>query len=335
MNTENNYIETDLGNVSLNPRGEYDPSAAYEYLDAVSYQGGSYFCTAEFETTITGIAPAQGRTTENWQLIALPGNMTPEYIAMHDDVVNKAKQVEASRAAVELSQQEIEAAQADVQQLHSDTEQAAHGAENSRDTAAGYAQSAEQSRKSASESEQNINAQITGFDAKVSESISQAKEEIDSTRQQAINAITSQQNTSVNAVKEQTDNYFLQKETEAKTNIERYTNQEIERANTNTKIAKDNLDASIKSAVEEDTILKKTISDATNVSSEIGKTLEETRTATIEAKTATQNANTAAETAKEQATAAKSATEALLAQTNHITLTINSEDGGLDIVYTE
>lgn len=34
--TENNYQETDLGNVSLNPRGEYDPGASYEYLDTVS-----------------------------------------------------------------------------------------------------------------------------------------------------------------------------------------------------------------------------------------------------------------------------------------------------------
>lgn len=35
-NTVNNYTETDLGNVSLNPRGEYDSSAEYEYLDTVS-----------------------------------------------------------------------------------------------------------------------------------------------------------------------------------------------------------------------------------------------------------------------------------------------------------
>lgn len=146
-NTENNYTETDLGNISLNPRGEYDSSAAYEYLDAVSYQGGSYFCLAELETTITGIAPDPGYNSEHWQMIALPGDMTPEYIAMHDDVINKAKQVETSRAVVELSQQEIESAHTDIQQLHSNTVQAAQEAENSRDSAAGYAQSAEQSRK--------------------------------------------------------------------------------------------------------------------------------------------------------------------------------------------
>ena len=216
-NTVNNYTETDLGNISLNPRGEYDNSAAYEYLDTVSYRGGSYFCLAELETTITGIAPDPGHNSEYWQMIALPGDMTPEYIAMHDDVINKAKQVETSRAAVELSLQEVESAQTDVQQLHSDTLKATQEAENSRDSAAGYAQSAEQSRKSASESEQNINVQVTGFDDKVSESISQAKEEINSTRQQAINTITSQQDTSVNIVKIEGEKIITKIETDAKT----------------------------------------------------------------------------------------------------------------------
>lgn len=166
-NIVNNYTETDLGNISLNPRGEYDNSAAYEYLDTVSYQGGSYFCLAELETTITGIAPDPGHNSEHWQMIALPGGMTQEYITAHDDVINKANQVETSRAAVELAQQEVEAAQTDMQQLHSDTVQAAQEAENSKDSAANYAQSAEQSRNAASESEQNVNAQITKVETDV------------------------------------------------------------------------------------------------------------------------------------------------------------------------
>ena len=335
MNTENNYIETDLGNVALNPRGEYDSSAAYEYLDAVSYQGGSYFCLAELETTITGIAPDPGHNSEHWQMIALPGDMTPEYIAAYDDVINKAKQVETSRAAVELSQQEIESAHTDMQQLHSNTVQAAQEAENSRDSAAGYAQSAEQSRKVASESEQNINAQITGFDGKVTESVTLAQAEIDKTRKQAIQTIISQQEISVKNVKSQTEDYIALKESEAQQGITEHTNQEIERFDVNIKTAKDNLNKTIADATAKDTTLKKTISDAANLSTEIGKSLEAVKTATTTAETAATNANTAAKAAKDQAAAAKSATDALIAQTQHITLAINSEDGGLDIVYTE
>ena len=216
-NTVNNYTETDLGNISLNPRGEYDDSADYEYLDAVSYQGGSYFCRAELETTITGIAPDAGRNSEHWQMIATPGDMTPEYTAAYNDVINKAVQVETSRAAVELAQQEIEAVQTDVQQLHSDTVQTAQEAENSKNSAANSAQSAEQSRKTVSESEQNINGQIAGFDSRVSEAVEQSKEEINTTKQQAINTITNQQTTSVNTVKTEGEKIITRVGNDAKT----------------------------------------------------------------------------------------------------------------------
>lgn len=216
-NTVNNYTETDLGNISLNPRGEYDSSAEYEYLDAVSYQGGSYFCRAELETTITGIAPDAGRNSEHWQMIAAPGDMTPEYTAAYNDVINKAVQVETSRAAVELAQQEIEAVQTDVQQLHSDTVQMAQQAENSKNSAANSAQSAEQSRKTVSEYEQNINGQITGFDSRVSEAVEQSKEEINTTKQQAIDTITNQQNTSVNTVKTEGEKIITRVGNDAKT----------------------------------------------------------------------------------------------------------------------
>ena len=216
-NTVNNYTETDLGNISLNPRGEYDDSADYEYLDAVSYQGGSYFCLAELETTITGIAPDAGRNSEHWQMIAAPGDMTPEYTTAYNDVINKAVQVEASRAAVELAQQEIEAVQTDVQQLHSDTVQAAQEAENSKNSAVNSAQSAEQSRKTVFESEQNINGQIAGFDSRVSEAVEQSKEEINTTKQQAINTITNQQTTSVNTVKTEGEKIITRVGNDAKT----------------------------------------------------------------------------------------------------------------------
>ena len=69
MRTENDYTETDLGNISPNPRGEYDEKASYEYLDLISYQGGSYLCLAEPKTIVSGIAP------ESWA----------EYRSMADD----------------------------------------------------------------------------------------------------------------------------------------------------------------------------------------------------------------------------------------------------------
>jgi hypothetical protein len=200
MQTENTYIETDLGNIALNPRGEYSDEASYEYLDTVSYKGGSYMCLAELTKTISGIAPVQGKNTEYWQILTLPGQLTPGAIAMHDDIVNKSKQVETSRAAVELSQQAVEDAQVDVRQMRQDTQEASESAIASRDAAAGYAQAAEASRTAAAESEQNINAQVNNFNTHVSEKTSVAEASIEEARKKAIDAVTTQQDLSIKAV---------------------------------------------------------------------------------------------------------------------------------------
>jgi hypothetical protein len=198
--TENNYVNTDLGNVALNSCGEYNADSSYEYLDTVNYEGGSYFCKVEFPKKISGIAPKAGVSTEFWQLLTIPGDATSEYIKLHDEVVNKAKQVETSRAAVELSQQEIEAAQADVSQMRQDTQEAAEEAASSRDSAAGYAQSAETSRTAAKKSEDNINAQVTEFDTHVAEKTSAAETAITEARRAAVSAVSTKQDNATQAV---------------------------------------------------------------------------------------------------------------------------------------
>ena len=210
-NTENNYQETDLGNVAPNPKGEYSDTVSYEYLDTVSYEGGSYMCVAD---AVTGIAPVAGENTTAWQILTLPGGLTPEYVSMHDNVVSKANQVESSRAVVEQAQQEVEAVKENVQQLHSDTVAASQGAEESRDSAAGYAQAAETSRTAAETAESNVNAQVNGFDEHVSQQTEKATEDIIKARQQAISAVESQQTTSIQYVKDQTADYTEAKKKE-------------------------------------------------------------------------------------------------------------------------
>ena len=244
MNTENNYVETDLGNISPNPCGEYNPSMQYEYLDLVNYQGGSYLCTVELENKITGIAPVQGKNTEYWQLVTLPGDLTPEYIAMHDDVVNKAKQVEASTAAAELAQQEAESALVDVEQLHSDTVSVANRAAESRDSAAGYAQTAEVARDKVKESEENVNAQVTGFDIRVVEKAQESEQAIADARQQAVQTITKQQELSVQAVKDETAEYIEEQKNTAKEEVDSRADEKIEEM----KQAGKPLDASVEEA---------------------------------------------------------------------------------------
>lgn len=158
MESTNNYMETDLGNVSPNPKGTYDNATAYEYLDLVEYQGGSYLCTVDIDKKVKGISPTVGQNSETWQLVALPGTSTEEYVAKHTEVIEKAKQVETSRAAVKLCKQEVESAQADVEQMRQDTQQAAQNASDANTEAQQAAQQAEASRSAAQTSEQNAAA---------------------------------------------------------------------------------------------------------------------------------------------------------------------------------
>lgn len=220
MKTENHYTETDLGNISLNPRGEYDPEAFYEYLDTVSMDGGSYMCLAELGTKITGTSPVPGINTEHWQVLTLPGGLTPEYITMHDEVVEKAKQVEVSRAAVELSQDEIEVMQADVAQLHKDTQDSAQSALVSKNQAAGYASVADVSRQAAERAKQDVDAQIPNINAKLQAALN----EIDTTRQSANTSIKKQEELSVQAVKDQTGTYITEQKDLAKQEIDQKVN---------------------------------------------------------------------------------------------------------------
>lgn len=198
-NTENRYTETDLGNVAPNPRGEYDPAAAYEYLDLVEYGGGSYLCIQE-SGTVTGVAPTQNKNTDTWQVLTIPGDLTAEYIAMHDDVVNKAESAQTDAASTAADREQVESMLANVEQLHTQTETAAQEASDSRDSAAGYAAAAEASRTAAADSEKNAQLQVAGFNETVNAAKQETTEEITTARKTAVQAVAAQQVKSVNAV---------------------------------------------------------------------------------------------------------------------------------------
>lgn len=203
--TVNDYNETDLGNVAPNPRGDYSETAEYEYLDLVAYAGGSYICIKE-DGTISGTAPTPGKTTEIWQEVSRPGDLTPEYVAMHDDVVNKAASVVEDAASVTADRVQVEGMKENVAALQEQTAQDAQLTKEYRESAAGYASAAETSRMAAGESEENIRALVNGFDAHVEEQKTSAQEEITTSRQAAIKAIAAQQVSSVNTVKQEGQN---------------------------------------------------------------------------------------------------------------------------------
>lgn len=188
METENRYIETDLGNVAPNPRGDYSTEATYEYLDLVVYQGGSYLCITD---TSKGVAPESGKTTAVWQVLALPGDLTPDYVAMHDDVVNKAASAAEDAAGAAADRVAVADMKDDVERLQREVTESTASAKADKESAAGYAAAAEASRMATAEAEANVVAQVTGFDEHVTEKTEEAATTITDERTRAIQAVDS------------------------------------------------------------------------------------------------------------------------------------------------
>ena len=72
-----------LGPFRIRPRGEFDPSEAYRFLDLVSYNGSSYVCINNDTidgVSVTGVLPAGQDSSElYWQLIASKGDKGSGY----------------------------------------------------------------------------------------------------------------------------------------------------------------------------------------------------------------------------------------------------------------
>lgn len=225
MQTENHYTETDLGNVSPNPRGEYDNAAKYEYLDLVSMQGGSYLCIAELGQTITGIAPEAGKNTEHWQCVAIPGNMTPEYTDAYDKVVRLAREVEQDAAKVAEDKQSVTQMETNTRRLKEQTEESARLAEGSKDSAAGSAREAKKAEESARQTENNVGTLVNGFNTHVTEKTAEAIQAVATAKDNAIQAVERQETASVQEVKDQTATYITEQKNLAKQELDDKVNQ--------------------------------------------------------------------------------------------------------------
>lgn len=225
MQTENNYAETDLGNIAPNPMGDYNSAAEYEYLDLVTMQGGSYLCLAELGQTITGTAPEPGKTTELWQCLAMPGDRTPEYTDAHDKVVRLAKEVAQDAAKVAEDKQSVTQMETNARQLKGQAEESARQAENSKDSAAGSAREAKKSEESARQAENNVRTLVNGFDTHVEEKTTEATQAVATAKDNAVQAVERQETASVQEVKDQTGVYITEQKELAKQELDDKVNQ--------------------------------------------------------------------------------------------------------------
>ena len=220
MQTENHYTETDLGNVSPNPKGNYDNAAKYEFLDLVTMQGGSYLCVIQVGQTITGTAPEPGATTEYWQCLAMPGDRTPEYTEAHDKVVRLAKEVAQNTTKVAEDKQSVAQMETDVRQLKEQTAESARQAESSKDSAAGSARAAKTAEGNIRQVANNVNTLVNGFDTHVAEKTTEATQAVATAKDNAVQAVERQETASVQEVKDQTGAYITEQKNLAKQELD-------------------------------------------------------------------------------------------------------------------
>lgn len=141
---------------------------------------------------------------------------------------DSATQVAKDRTAVEAAKKSVEEMQSDVTQKQETVTLNMNTAVEAAEKAKQSASDAEASKQATAQSEQNINNTVTafdnhveekiaGFDSRVFEAVEQSKEEINTTKQQAINTITNQQDASVNIVKTEGEKIITKVGNDAKT----------------------------------------------------------------------------------------------------------------------
>lgn len=220
MQTENKYLETDLGNVSLNPRGEYDANASYEYLDLVSLDGGSYVCRVEFGTAVTGISPVPGGNTETWQCIAIPGEATEDFknmVILNCQYAEQSKQnastaLEAKRAASNSAANSAES--------ETNAKKSENNASDYMDAASGYANKTAELKEAVENSKKAVDEVAGKFPVEVKAATAEAEDAIAEAKQAALEAVLHQQSSSIEEVKKQTQEFADKQKAKAKQEIQ-------------------------------------------------------------------------------------------------------------------
>lgn len=220
MQTENKYLETDLGNVSLNPRGEYDADASYEYLDLVSLDGGSYVCAAEFGTAVTGVSPIPGETTETWQCIAIPGEATEEFKSMVILNLQYAEQSKQNASTALEAKQAASNSAANSAESETNAKKSESNASDYMDAASGYANKASESKEAAENAKKVVDEVAGKFPGEVKAATAEAEEAVAEAKRAALEAVLHQQHSSIEEVKKQTQEFVDKQKAEAKREIQ-------------------------------------------------------------------------------------------------------------------
>ena len=262
---------TNMGNVTTNPDGSYSDSKTYNFLDMVSYNGGSYIC---LQDGINGVRPSAGESTDIWFCSSVPGEASPAFQNLAEEVKEAAKLAKEKATAAEASAKKSNDSATAASSAANLAIDAAKNAEGSKDVVVvkrlekRRKRAAEKAAKDAASSKESVDTKIAGLDETFANKTNSSMQSINKT--------------------------FDAKAEEIKTEID---------------TAKATMISESQKAINETT--------------DTGK--QEINTVGAEQITNIQKA----------AQAVTDASKKLLDQVNHITFSLNAEDGGLDIIYTE
>lgn len=166
---------TNMGNVTTNPDGSYSDSKTYNFLDMVSYEGGSYVC---LENGTIGVRPSPGESTDRWFCSSVPGEATPDFKNLVTETKEAARTAKEKASEAETSAKASEISAQAASNSAGAAAASARDAENAKDVVAGYKNAAEKAASSAATSEKNVNDKIAGLDNTFSEKTTSAIETI-------------------------------------------------------------------------------------------------------------------------------------------------------------
>ena len=155
---------------------------------------------------------------------------------------DSATQVAKDKVAVEVAKKSVEEMQSDVSEKQQIASNAASSAESSAASAKGFKDEAQQFKESAKSSADSAASRVNGFDNHVADKISEAN-----------SAIETQQESSIQEVKNQTSAYINSEKATAKEEITEHTDIKVKE-----------LEKTISKATDQKTALEKTITNASD-----------------------------------------------------------------------
>lgn len=173
--TTNSAGYTSMGNVCVNPRGVYNDDTMYDFLDMVSFDGGSYIC---LKSGTIGVRPETNMSTENWFCSSIPGSATEEFTELVQTIQNLARAADISATNAGKSASAAAESATEVSKSKDAAETAAANAESAKDVVAGYKNAAEKAKTAAEQAEQNVENMVAGLDQTFEEKTESAIQEI-------------------------------------------------------------------------------------------------------------------------------------------------------------